>query len=304
MLIFYDPSSLYVVYCSLLFISLDSKVLENIRSFTFCYWFWLAFIRFFFKISALHCICKFSNGCNILFYHGFLHILLVLELGNQTQTGSLIQVFVCIIIIIIINIQFSIFLLVSYNSSLDFTQDLAWENVVIIWILFFSFFAASFGCYFFIHIDTTLWKQFQKKTIFCISYRLGLLGVLLGYLLVLFLLMYLCHMLTSDPAKHAIPKAAEVAYSIGVGELGWQYGTGLKSHGTVTNWCTGREWPGNCMTVISTRWQSNMPFQRWQKCIFRWPVMGKDWVGVELLYNSVHWKFNEFGDQRVGEMVL
>ena len=44
------------------------------------------------------------------------------------------------------------------------------------------------------------------------------------------------------------------AYSIGVGELGWQYGTGLKSHGTATNWCTGREWPVNCMTVISTQW--------------------------------------------------
>ena len=31
-----------------------------------------------------------------------------------------------------------------------------------------------------------------------------------------------CYILTSDPAKHAIPKTVEVAYSIGVGELGWQ----------------------------------------------------------------------------------
>ena len=77
------------------------------------------------------------------------------------------------------------------------------------------------------------------------------------------------------------------AYAVDVGELGWQYGTGLKSHGIVTNWCTGREWPVNCMTVISTRWWSNMPFQRRWKCIFRWPVMGRYWVGVELLYNSV-----------------
>ena len=46
------------------------------------------------------------------------------------------------------------------------------------------------------------------------------------------------------------------AYSIGVGELGWQYGTGLKSHGTVTNGCTGRGWHVNCMTVISARWRS------------------------------------------------
>ena len=49
--------------------------------------------------------------------------------------------------------------------------------------------------------------------------------------------------------------------------------------------------------VISARWGSNMPFQRRRKCIFRWPVMGRDWVDVELLYNSVHRKFNEFPDQ-------
>ncbi len=119
---------------------------------------------------------------------------------------------------------------------------------------------------------------------------------------VLTLKLYLCCILTSDLVKHAIPKTAEVAYSIGVGELGWQYGTGLKSYGTVTDWCTGREWPVNCMTVISTRWWSNMPFQRRRKCIFRWPVVeGGDWVGVELLYNSVHRTFNQFGDQRVGK---
>ena len=47
-----------------------------------------------------------------------------------------------------------------------------------------------------------------------------------------------------------------------VGELGLQYGTRLKSHGAVTNWCTGRGWPVNCMTVISARGRSNMPFQR------------------------------------------
>ena len=27
---------------------------------------------------------------------------------------------------------------------------------------------------------------------------------------------------------------------------------------------------------------------------FHWPFMGRDWVGVELLYNSVHGKFNQF----------
>ena len=28
-------------------------------------------------------------------------------------------------------------------------------------------------------------------------------------------------------------------------------------------------------------------------CIFRWPFMGRDWVDVELSYNSVHRKFNQ-----------
>ena len=54
-------------------------------------------------------------------------------------------------------------------------------------------------------------------------------------------------------------------------------GQGKKFHGTLIDWCTGREWPLNCMTVISAWWRSNMPFQNW---------VG-DWVGFELLYNSV-----------------
>ena len=36
----------------------------------------------------------------------------------------------------------------------------------------------------------------------------------------------------------------------------------VKSHGTGIDWCTGREWPVNCMTVISAWWWPNMPFQR------------------------------------------
>ena len=36
----------------------------------------------------------------------------------------------------------------------------------------------------------------------------------------------------------------------------------VKSHGTLIDWCIGREWPVNCMTVISAWWRSNMPFQR------------------------------------------
>ena len=36
----------------------------------------------------------------------------------------------------------------------------------------------------------------------------------------------------------------------------------VKSHGTLIDWCTGREWPVNCMTAISAWWRPNMPFQR------------------------------------------
>ena len=36
----------------------------------------------------------------------------------------------------------------------------------------------------------------------------------------------------------------------------------VKSHGTLIDWYTGREWPLNCMTVISAWWRSKMPFQR------------------------------------------
>ena len=85
-----------------------------------------------------------------------------------------------------------------------------------------------------------------------------------------------------DPAKHAIPKTAEV--HIPLAWASWQYGTGLKSYCTVTNRCTGRGWPVNCMTVISTRWRSKTYHSKG--------------VDVELLYNSVHRKFKQcFGDQ-------
>ena len=45
-------------------------------------------------------------------------------------------------------------------------------------------------------------------------------------------------------------------------KLADEMGQGKKSHDALIDWCTGREWPLNCMTVISAWWQSNMPFQR------------------------------------------
>ena len=49
------------------------------------------------------------------------------------------------------------------------------------------------------------------------------------------------------------------------------------SYGTLIDWCTGREWPVNCMTVF--------PLDDDQTCDFKDRV--GDRVGVELLYNSV-----------------
>ena len=62
----------------------------------------------------------------------------------------------------------------------------------------------------------------------------------------------------------------------------------VKSRGTVIDRCTGRKWPVNCMTVISARWQSNMPFQRQQKWhISDGQLRGDIEWAIELLYNLV-----------------
>ena len=60
----------------------------------------------------------------------------------------------------------------------------------------------------------------------------------------------------------------------------------VKSHGTLIDWCTGREWPVNCMTVISAWWRSNMPFQRLSGrlnyYITRWDRKSVSWRSDEL----------------------
>ena len=77
----------------------------------------------------------------------------------------------------------------------------------------------------------------------------------------------------------------EVTHSNGSYERKWrgrkladEMGRAKKnSRGTLIDWCTGREWPVNCMTVISAWWRSNMRFQR-----SSWRLSGR-----ELLYNPV-----------------
>ena len=103
-------------------------------------------------------------------------------------------------------------------------------------------------------------------------------------------LVYFC-ILPSDLAKHAIPKMAGVAYSVGVDELGWQYGTRLKSHGT--NWCTRRGWPVNCMTVISARW--------WSKHAI--PKTAEVAYSIGHLWEEIEWALNYYITQCTGNSI-
>ena len=58
-------------------------------------------------------------------------------------------------------------------------------------------------------------------------------------------------------------------------KLADEMGRGKKnSHGTLIDWCIGREWPVNCMTVISAWWRSNMRFQRSSRRLSgRWTII-------------------------------
>ena len=74
----------------------------------------------------------------------------------------------------------------------------------------------------------------------------------------------------------------------------------VKSRGTVTDWCTGREWPVNCMTVISAWWRSNMPFQRQRKWHIPMASYGEILSG-RLNYCIARWRqeVSQFGDQTI-----
>ena len=60
----------------------------------------------------------------------------------------------------------------------------------------------------------------------------------------------------------------------------------VKAHDTLMDWYTGREWPLNCMTVISAWWRSNMSFQRLSGrlnyYITRWNRKSVNWRSDEL----------------------
>ena len=58
-------------------------------------------------------------------------------------------------------------------------------------------------------------------------------------------------------------------------------GEAKKSHDTLIDWRTGREWPLNCMTVISAWWRLNMRFQRSSGRSSRhWTIIYLSWVRV------------------------
>ena len=99
-----------------------------------------------------------------------------------------------------------------------------------------------------------------------------------------------CCILTFDPAKEMHRK--DVTHSDGSYEKKSRRRTWLtiwdkvKSHGIGIDWCPGRQWPVNCMTVISAWWRSNMPFQRLSGrlnyYITRWDRKSGSWRSDEL----------------------
>ena len=74
----------------------------------------------------------------------------------------------------------------------------------------------------------------------------------------------------------------------------------VKSHGTLTDWCTGRDWPVNCMTVISAWWRSNMPVQGRRKGHIPVAIHGVIVSGL-LNYYITRWRqeVSEFGESLV-----
>ena len=94
----------------------------------------------------------------------------------------------------------------------------------------------------------------------------------------------MCCILAFGPGKHAIPKwcagrkwlipmASNRKRSRGRIKAD-EMRRGKNSHGTFIDWCTGREWPLNCMTIISAWWWSNMPFQRSSRRLSgRWTII-------------------------------
>ena len=84
--------------------------------------------------------------------------------------------------------------------------------------------------------------------------------------------MALCYILTFDPVENAIPRwwtgrrwhilMAVIRGNRVGGNWLMKWDELKNSHGTLMDWCTGREWPLNWMTVISAWWQLNIRFQR------------------------------------------
>ena len=79
-----------------------------------------------------------------------------------------------------------------------------------------------------------------------------------------------CYILTFGPSKlpfkvmHRkwhIPMAVMRGNRVG-GNWLMKWDELKNSHGTLIDWCTGREWPLNCMTVIFAWWRLNIRFQR------------------------------------------
>ena len=95
-----------------------------------------------------HNIYTFSNEWNVLLFHAFLYILLVLGLGNQTQKDQLFQIFVRTIYILGLIRFYNVCLIVSSWLALV----LCCYHYPLCLYLQSSIFQSSISCYLFIYL--------------------------------------------------------------------------------------------------------------------------------------------------------
>ena len=79
-------------------------------------------------------------------------------------------------------------------------------------------------------------------------------------------------------------------------KLADERGRAKKSHDTLIDWHTGREWPLNCMRVISAWWRLNMRFQRLSgRSSGRWTII---YISQDRSQDS--WSSSTVGDGVIG----
>ena len=78
-----------------------------------------------------------------------------------------------------------------------------------------------------------------------------------------------------------------------------------KSHDTLIDWRTGREWPLNCMAVISAWWRLNIRFQRSRgRSSVRWTIIYLSQDRTQASWVAASWRRNVVGKATPGRRGL